>query len=411
MKIKKIYALEILDSRGNPTIEAHVVTESGFHGYGKVPSGASTGTGEALELRDGGARYHGKGVLKAVEIVNTVIQKNLIGISVNQQSKIDKILLSLDGTENKTNLGANAILSVSIACTRAAAASLNLELYQYLGGMTADLLPLPMMNIINGGAHAGNNLDIQEFMIVPVGATYFSEGLRMCSEIYQSLKKQLKSKGLTVAVGDEGGFAPDFRSHEEAIEEILEAIENCGYKSGRDVKLALDAAASEWYDGKDYRLPKSKKIYSGESLTEYWEALTNKYPIISIEDPAAENDWKTWSEITKRMSVQIVGDDLFVTHTSLLEKGVSEKSANAILIKPNQVGTVTETIEAIKLAKSARFGTVISHRSGDTEDDFIADLAVGLGAGQIKTGAPCRSERTAKYNRLLYIENKIRNNL
>ena len=411
MKIKKLFALEILDSRGNPTIETHVITESGFHGFGKVPSGASTGIGEALELRDGGCRFHGKGVLKAVETVNTVIRNNLIGKSVNQQSEIDKILLSLDGTENKTNLGANAILSVSIACVRAAAASLKLQPFQYLGGMTADLLPLPMMNIINGGAHAANNLDIQEFMIVPVGATYFSEGVRMCSEIYQTLKTQLKAKGLTTSVGDEGGFAPDFKSHEEAIEEILEAIEKSGYKSGEDVKLALDAASNEWYDGRDYRLPKSKIIHSGESLIKYWETLSQKYPIISIEDPAAENDWETWSEITKRLNLQIVGDDLFVTHTHLLEKGIADKSANAILIKPNQVGTVTETIEAIKLAKSARFGTIISHRSGDTEDDFIADLAVGLGAGQIKTGAPCRSERTAKYNRLLYIENLLRNNI
>ena len=411
MKIKKIYALEILDSRGNPTIESHVITESGFHGFGKVPSGASTGVGEALELRDGGSRFLGKGVLKAVENVNEIIQKKLVGMPVNKQCEIDEMLLAIDGTKNKTNLGANALLSVSMACARAAANGYNVELYQYFGGVTADLLPLPMMNIINGGAHALNNLDIQEFMIVPVGATYFSDGLRMCAEIYQTLKNQLKEKNMLVSVGDEGGFAPNFRSHEEAIEEILKAIENSGYISGKDIKLALDAAASEWYDGNDYRLPKSKTVYSRDSLVSYWECLAKKYPIISIEDPAAETDWETWGEINERLNVQIVGDDLFVTHTNLLEKGITEKSANAILIKPNQVGTVSETIEAIKLGKKAGFGTIISHRSGDTEDDFIADLAVGLGAGQIKSGAPCRSERTSKYNRLLYIENKLRNNL
>lgn len=411
MNIKKIYALEILDSRGNPTVEAHVITESGFHGFGKVPSGASTGAGEALELRDGDMRYNGKGVLKAVNIINTEIEKRLLGVSVNKQNLIDKMLLDLDGTEDKSNLGANAMLAVSIACTRAAANAYNVELYEYLGGFTADLLPLPMMNIVNGGVHAGNNLDIQEFMIVPVGATYFSDGIRMCAEIYQTLKRQLKNNNLSVSVGDEGGFAPDFNSHEEAIESILKAIDSAGYKIGEDVKIALDAAASEWFDGRDYRMPKSKHIYSRESLVRYWEKLANDYPIISMEDPAAENDWETWHEITKKLKLQVVGDDLFVTHTSLLEKGISEKSANAILIKPNQVGTVTETIEAIKLAKSVGFGTIISHRSGDTEDDFISDLAVGLGAGQIKTGAPCRSERNAKYNRLLYIENKIRNNI
>ncbi len=408
MKIKKITAFEILDSRGNPTVEAHVYTESGFHGFGKVPSGASTGVGEALELRDADERFHGKGVQKAVNHINEDIQKQLVGMHIAEQDKIDRRMIQLDGTQNKTNLGANAMLAVSMACVRAAADAYKLEPFQYLGGMSADLLPLPMMNIVNGGVHAANNLDIQEFMIVPVGAEMFSEGLRMCAEIYQTLRKQLQRKGLSIAVGDEGGFAPNFKSHEEALEEILEAIEKSGYKSGEDVKLALDAASSEWFNGNDYVMPKSGTQFSADELIAYWEDLVSNYPIISLEDPAAETDWETWKRITKRLKTQIVGDDLFVTHTNLLEKGIQEKSANSILIKPNQVGTVTETIEAIKLAKSVGFGTIISHRSGDTEDSFIADLAVGLGAGQIKTGAPCRSERTAKYNRLLYIENKLR---
>ena len=404
MKIKKISALEILDSRGNPTVAAYITTESGYRGYGMVPSGASTGSYEAVELRDGGNRFNGKGVLSAVKKIETVISDALIGFDVRDLHKIDKSMLSIDGTENKGTLGANATLAVSIACVRAAADSYGVEPFAYLGGYSADLLPLPMMNIINGGVHAGNNLDIQEFMIVPVGAENFSEGLRICSEIYQTLQKRLKKQKFSIAVGDEGGFAPDFTSHESAIEQILDAIEYSGYKSGEDVKLALDAASSEWFDGEIYRMPKSGTEYSKDDLINYWDNLSTEYPIISIEDPAAENDWETWQRITKRVKKQIVGDDLFVTNKTRLSKGIEMKAANSILIKPNQIGTVTETIEAIKLAKSVGFGTIISHRSGDTEDTFIADLAVGLGAGQIKTGAPCRSERTAKYNRLLFIE-------
>lgn len=411
MKIKKITALEILDSRGNPTVEAHVVTESGHHGYGQVPSGASTGSFEAVELRDGDERFSGKGVRNAVQNITEDISEKLIGMDVREQAEIDKAMLALDNTDNKNNLGANATLAVSVACVRAAAAGLTLEPFQYLGGISADLLPLPMMNIINGGVHAANNLDIQEFMIVPVGAETFSEGLRMCAEVYQTLKKQLKNRGLSVSVGDEGGFAPDFRSHEDAIEQILDAIRKSGYNAGEDIKIALDAAATEWYDGEGYTMPKSGESFSGDELLAYWEDLAEAYPIISIEDPASESDWELWQRITKRLHTQIVGDDLFVTNTERLSNGIEKKAANAILIKPNQIGTITETMEAVRLAKSVGMGTILSHRSGDTEDPFIADLAVGLCAGQIKTGAPCRSERTAKYNRLLYIENKLKNKI
>lgn len=408
MKIERITAIEILDSRGNPTVEAQVMIAGGIKGYGQVPSGASTGSYEAIELRDNDKRFHGKGVQKVIKNIEEKISPALIGMDVRQQDKIDKRMLEMDGTENKENLGANAMLAVSIACIRAAAALYKVEPFQYLGGFSADLLPLPMMNIINGGAHAANNLDIQEFMIVPVGAQTFSEGLRMCAEIYHTLRKQLQRQNLSVAVGDEGGFAPDFKSHEAAIEQILEAVERSGYKCGTDVKLAIDAASSEWFDGKIYTMPKCGKIFTREELINFWEDLACEYPIISIEDPAAENDWETWQRITKRIKTQIVGDDLFVTQSNRLSEGIEKKAANSILIKPNQVGTVTETIEAVKLAKSVGYGTIISHRSGDTEDTFIADLAVGLGAGQIKTGAPCRSERTAKYNRLLYIEKMLR---
>ena len=408
MKIKKISALEILDSRGNPTVEAHVITESGYHGFGKVPSGASTGRYEAVEKRDGEERFLGKGVRRAVQNIQETIFPALLGMDVRRQADIDKTMIALDGTDNKEKLGANAILAVSIACIRAAAAGYGVELFQYLGGYTADILPLPMMNILNGGAHAANNLDIQEFMIVPVGAETFSEGARMCAEIYHTLKKQLKSYNLQVGVGDEGGFAPNLDSHTVAVEHIIDAIQKSGYKCGEEVKLALDAAATEWFDGEQYRMPKSGVTMSKEELIKYWEELTASFPIISIEDPAAEEDWETWQRLMRFSKIQIVGDDLFVTQTKRLEEGIEKKAANAILIKPNQVGTVTETIEAIKLAKSVGFGTIVSHRSGDTEDTFIADLAVGLGAGQIKTGAPCRSERTAKYNRLLYIEKMLR---
>ncbi len=408
MKIKEIKALEILDSRGNPTVAAYVTTEGGYEGFGMVPSGASTGSYEAVELRDKDERYHGKGTRKAVNHIQTQLRNALLGVDVTKQDTVDNIMKEVDGTDNKAHLGANATLAVSIACVRAAAAAYNMEPYQYLGGFSADLLPLPMMNIINGGAHAANNLDIQEFMIVPVGAETFSEGLRMCAEIYQTLRKSLKARGLAVSVGDEGGFAPNLKSHEAAIEEILRAIEESGYKSGEEVKIALDAAASEWFTGDVYQMPKSGEIFDREELISYWEDLISSYPIISLEDPASENDWETWQQILRRTKIQIVGDDLFVTNTKRLATGIEKKAANAILIKPNQIGTVSEAIEAVKLAKSHGLGTIISHRSGDTEDAFIADFAVGLGAGQIKTGAPCRSERTAKYNRLLYIEHSLR---
>ncbi len=404
MKICKIFALEILDSRGNPTVEAHVLTESGYTGYGKVPSGASTGMYEAVEIRDKDARFHGKGVQKAIFAIENKIAPALLGIDVREQMVIDNKMKLLDGTENKGNLGANAMLAVSIACLRAAANAYGMELFQYIGGCRADLMPLPMMNIINGGVHAQNSLDVQEFMIVPVGAEKISEAVRMCSEIYQALKNRLQKYGLTTNVGDEGGFAPDFEDTETAIDYILEAISESGYKSGEEVKIALDAAASEWYQNGVYHLPKANEILESESLLRYWRDLLQKYPIISIEDPADENDWDTWEKITRIGKAQIVGDDLFVTQENRLFQGIEKKAANAILIKPNQVGTVTETINTIKLAKQSGFGTIISHRSGDTEDPFIADLAVGMGAGQIKTGAPCRSERTSKYNRVLYIE-------
>jgi len=411
MKIQKIKALEILDSRGNPTIEAYVMTESGYKGYGKVPSGASTGSFEAVELRDGDDHYNGKGVLQAVRNIEETLQNTLYGFDVRDQSNIDKMMRKVDGTDNFKKIGANAALAVSIACVRAAANAYKVEPFQYLGGYSADLLPLPMMNIVNGGLHAANNLDIQEFMIMPIGAEKFSEGVRMCAEVYQTLKKQLVNRGLSIAVGDEGGFAPDFKGHEDAIKQIIDAIEKSGYECGKDIKLALDAAATEWYDGENYVMPKSGHIYTTDELLSYWEDLAEKYPILSIEDPAAETDWELWKQITKRLHTQIVGDDLFVTNTVRLSEGIEKKAANSILIKPNQIGTVSDTIEAIKLAKSVGMGTVISHRSGDTEDTFISDLAVGLSAGQIKTGAPCRSERTAKYNRLLYIEKMLRSEI
>ncbi len=411
MKIKKIIAFEILDSRGKPTVEAHVITESGHKGYGKVPSGASTGIYEALELRDGGVRYNGKSVQNTVRTINTSIQNALVGMDVRDQDKIDNSIIKLDGTDNFKKIGANASLAVSIACIRAAASAYNMELYQYIGGYSADLLPLPMMNIINGGVHATNTLDIQEFMIVPVGAEKFSEGLRMCTEIYHTLKTQLNNDRLSTAVGDEGGFAPDLKNNEEAIERILDAVEKSGYKNGEEVKIALDAAASEWFNGDAYIMPKSGISFSSDELLTYWENIVNEYPIVSVEDPAAEDDWNLWQKITKRIRAQIVGDDLFVTNHKRLLTGIEKKAANSILIKPNQIGTITKTFEAVKLAKSAGMGTIISHRSGDTEDTFIADLAVGLSAGQIKTGAPCRSERTSKYNRLLYIENQLRSEI
>lgn len=410
MKIEKVSALQVIDSRGNPTVEAEVLVSGGFLGRAMVPSGASTGVHEAVELRDGDkGRYHGRGVLRAVENISTRINEALNGVDIFSQRRIDDILITLDGTKNKGNLGANATLAVSLACARAAADTLGVELYRYIGGMNGDMLPLPMMNILNGGAHAANNLDIQEFMVVPTGAENFESGLRMCAEVYAELKKLLSKRNLSTAVGDEGGFAPDLDSEEEAIEFILEAVEKSGYKAGEDIKIAIDAASSEWFGDGIYRLPKTGKEYSGEELSAYWEGLVDKYPIISIEDAAAEDDMETWKIISRALArrIQLVGDDLFVTNTERLRWGIEQKICNAILIKPNQIGTLTETIDAVKLAKSANYGTVISHRSGETEDTFIADLAVGLCAGQIKTGAPCRGERTAKYNRLLRIESEI----
>lgn len=405
VKIQKVYGCEILDSRGNPTVSATVQLTDGTMGTAAAPSGASTGKFEAVELRDGDdRRYGGKGVLKAVRNVNEIISPALEKLHCLTVREVDGVLKKLDGTPNKAHLGANATLAVSLACARAIAAHYRMPLYRFLGGAAAYKLPVPMMNILNGGAHATNNIDIQEFMIVPTGAECFKEGLRWCSEIYHVLGAQLKSKGLSTGVGDEGGFAPDLGSDEEAIEEILSAVEKAGY--GGRVQLALDAAGSEWAQDGVYRLPKRGKTMDAEDLIEYWERLINKYPIISIEDPLGEEDFKAWTELTTRIGhqVQLVGDDLFVTNMDRLQQGIDQGAANAILIKPNQIGTLTETLQAIDLARRSGYNTIISHRSGETEDTFIADLAVAVNAGQIKTGAPCRTERVAKYNRLLRIE-------
>lgn len=410
MIIKNIKAWEILDSRGNPTIEAEIYSACGKCARASVPSGASTGVHEAVELRDNDSeRYFGKGVLKAVHNIESTIKDALVGINCMEQKKIDNILCNIDGTENKTNLGANAILAVSIANARLAANCLGLSLYKYIGGINSYMMPLPMMNILNGGAHAGNNIDIQEFMIMPVSAKSFASGVKMCSEIYHTLKKILSAGGYSTGVGDEGGFAPDLDSEEEAIELIMNATEKAGYKLYEDVKIALDVASSEWYKNGIYTMPKKGTEMSGEELCDYYAHLTDCYPIISIEDGAAEDDAETWDLLTKKLSkkIQLVGDDLFVTNTKRLKWGIDRKIANAILIKPNQIGTVTETLEAIRMAKEKGYGTIISHRSGETEDTFIADLAVGVNAGQIKTGAPCRSERNAKYNRILKIESEM----
>ncbi len=405
VKIQKIYGCEILDSRGNPTVSATVQLSDGTMGTAAAPSGASTGKFEAVELRDGDERrYGGKGVLKAVKNINEIISPALEKVHSLTMREIDGILQRLDGTPNKARLGANATLAVSLACARAIAAHYRMPLFRYLGGAAAHQMPVPMMNILNGGAHAGNNIDIQEFMIMPLAAKSFREGLQWCAEIYHTLGAQLKQKGLSTAVGDEGGFAPDLSSDEDAIEEILNAVEKAGY-SGR-VKLALDAAGSEWATDDHYRLPKRGVEYDSEQLIDYWEGLVNRYPIFSIEDPLGEEDFESWSEMTDRLGnrVQLVGDDLFVTNLERLQQGIDEGAANAILIKPNQIGTLTETLDAIDLAKRSGYKTIISHRSGETEDTFIADLAVAVNAGQIKTGAPCRTERVAKYNRLLRIE-------
>ena len=410
-QIDRIHAREILDSRGNPTVEADVVLAGGARGRAAVPSGASTGEHEAVELRDGDAkRYGGKGVLKAVQNVNEVIARELKGNDGFDQAAIDRALIELDGTPNKSSLGANALLAVSMANARAAANYQKLPLYRYLGGADANTLPVPMMNIINGGAHADNNVDFQEFMIVPVGAERFSEALRMGAEIFHSLKLVLKKKGYATSVGDEGGFAPNLKSNEEAIETILEAIRQAGYRAGDDVLLALDPAASEFYDGGSYVFKKSdQRKLSSDQMVSFWESWANQYPIVSIEDGMAENDWDGWKTLTDAMGqrVQLVGDDLFVTNTSFLRKGIERGVANSILIKVNQIGTLTETLECIELAKTNQYTTVISHRSGETEDAFIADLAVATNARQIKTGSLSRSDRIAKYNQLLRIEEEL----
>ena len=408
-QIEMIHALEVLDSRGNPTVEVEVVTELGVIGRGIVPSGASTGAYEAVELRDGEDRYLGKGVELAVENVNTIIAEELRGFEVTDQLGIDTYLIGLDGTDNKERLGANAILGVSLAVADAASKEQGLELYEYLGGVNAKTLPVPMMNILNGGEHADNNVDIQEFMIMPVGAPSFKEGLRWGAEIFHSLKKVLKDKGLATSVGDEGGFAPNLTSNEEALETIITAIKEAGYEPGEDIVLALDVAASEIYDGKTYRLEGEGRDLTTEEIIAFYNDLVDKYPIISIEDGLDEDDWDGWKKLTAELGdrVQIVGDDLFVTNPEKLREGIEKSCGNSILIKLNQIGTITETLDAIELAKRHGYTPVISHRSGETEDTTIADLAVATNAGQIKTGAPSRTDRVAKYNRLLRIEDYL----
>lgn len=416
LSIESIHAVEILDSRGNPTIQVEVELEDGSVGKSAVPSGASTGSFEAVELRDGDEnRFNGKGVLKAVENINYTIAEELIGENAYDQFEIDNILIALDGTNNKSRLGANATLGVSIAVARAAAESLGMSLYNYLGGINGRMLPLPMMNILNGGKHSDNNISIQEFMIVPIGGEDFSEYMEIGVKVYQSLKSVLKKKGYSVGVGDEGGFAPNLPSDELALDCIMEAIKEAGYMAGKDVAIALDIAATEMYDEarkqekEGYLFWKTNILKTKEEMISYLESLTKKYPIISIEDGLAEDDWESWKELTNRIGeeVQLVGDDLFVTNIDRLEHGVKENVANSILIKPNQIGTVTETLDTIELAKQSGYRIIISHRSGETEDTFISDLAVAVNAGQIKTGAPCRTDRVAKYNRLLTIEDEL----
>ncbi len=412
IEIVDIRGREILDSRGNPTVEAEVITEDGYVGRAAVPTGASTGAYEAVELRDGGGRYLGLGVTNAVKNINTLIAERIIGMNILEQYEIDKTLIELDGTDNKSKLGANAILAVSLACAKAAANTLGVGLYQYVGGTFAHTMPVPMMNILNGGAHAGNNVDIQEFMIMPVGATSFKEALQNCSEVFHSLKAILKAKGLSTSVGDEGGFAPSLEKDEDALALVCEAIERAGYKPGEDFLLAIDAAASEWVtESGDYLLPKSGLTMTCGELINYWKSLCSKYPIVSIEDALGEDDFEGWQILTKELGerVQLVGDDLFVTNAKRLKTGIDRKMANAILVKVNQIGTLTETLEAIETAKRAGYTAIISHRSGETEDTTIADLAVAVNAGQIKTGAPSRSDRVAKYNRLLRIADELEN--
>ena len=409
-QIISVKGFELMDSRSNPTVGASVVLDDGSEGFALSPSGASTGEFEAHELRDGGkSRYCGKGVTKAVENINGEIREALIKACTTNQRAIDRLLIDLDGTENKSRLGANAMLAVSLALAKANANSAKLPLYRHIGGISGVRLPRPMMNILNGGAHASNNIDIQEFMIIPYTAVSFSEGLRQCSEIYHTLGAILKSKGMASGVGDEGGFAPNLETDEEAIELIVEAITKTGYTTD-DIKIALDVASSEWYTADGiYLLPKRNEHKTAEELIEYYTELIRKYPIISIEDGVAENDWQGWRKLTEALGgrLQLVGDDLFVTNTARLKKGITEGAANSILIKPNQIGTLTETLEVIELAHSNGYNTIISHRSGETEDTTIADLAVAVNSGQIKTGAPCRTDRVAKYNRLLLIESEI----
>ena len=411
LPIRDIYAREILDSRGNPTIEVEVLVGENIVGRASVPSGASTGRYEAVELRDGDERYNGLGVARAVHHVNDAIAREIIGINVFEQEKIDGILLKIDRTENKSNLGANAMLGVSLAVAKTAAKVLDIPLYRYLGGVNADTMPVPMMNILNGGRHADNSVDIQEFMIVPIGAKCFREALRIGVEVYHRLKGILKEEKKETAVGDEGGFAPELSDAKEALFFIVKAIETAGYKAGKDVVLALDVAASELYNKEEdkYVFSGEGKEYSSEELIDYYEELLSEFPIVSIEDPLDEEDWEGWELLTTRLGqdIQLVGDDLFVTNTGRLDRGIRHHVANSILIKVNQIGTLTEAIKAVEMAKNAGYKAVISHRSGETEDSVIADIAVGLNTGQIKTGAPCRSERTAKYNQLLRIEEEL----
>lgn len=410
------FGRQILDSRGNPTIEATVVVRNQStgeisEGTAMVPSGASTGAYEAVELRDKDIEYHGKGVKKAIQNIENSIKPVLLGRNVTEQQQIDNLLKEVDGTEDKSRLGANAVLAVSMASAVAAAKALHTPLYRYLGGAQARTLPIPMMNILNGGAHSENSLDVQEFMIVPVGACCIREGVRWCTEIYHTLKGILKARNLATAVGDEGGFAPNLEHEIDAIDLIMEAIEKAGYKPGKEVMISLDVAASEWKTSEEdmYFLPKQKRVYHRNELLEEWIEISEKYPIYSMEDPLDENDWKGWKELTKRIGhkTTLVGDDLFVTNPKRLKKGIESQAANAVLIKPNQIGTLTETIEAVHLAQHNGYKTIMSHRSGETEDIFIADLSVALNTGLIKTGAPCRGERTAKYNRLMRIEEEI----
>lgn len=411
VEIKEIRAMEMLDSRGNPTVFSEVILSDGTVGEASVPSGASCGKYEAKEKRDNdSARYFGRGVLSAVKGINEVIFPALVGMSPFEHEEADSVMIALDGEYDKSNLGANAVLSVSLAIARAAARSLGIPLYRYLGGALVKKMPIPMMNVLNGGVHAGNNVEIQEFMLVPVGAESFCEAVRICAEVYSVLKKILKTGSLSTAVGDEGGFAPNLSSDEEAVELLVKAIKECGYSPEAEVKIALDAAASEWYDGKNYNLKKRGKVYTSDELINYFTALSERYPILSIEDPLADTDMRGWERITEKLSdkkIMLVGDDLFTTNSERISEGYSKCCANSVLIKPNQIGTLTETHEAAALAKEIGYKTVMSHRSGETEDAFIADLAVALSSDFVKMGAPARAERTSKYNRLMKIESEI----